>query len=72
MLFSRMRFLAFDSAPPPPLLGPQSLSALGDVVAALAEKRPHVPYRNSKLTSLLQEGLAAPNAKVGGEWGGAL
>ncbi|KAJ8600250.1 hypothetical protein CTAYLR_001999 [Chrysophaeum taylorii] len=38
----------------------QSLSALGNVVAALAEgakKRPHVPYRDSLLTRLLQDTL---------------
>ncbi|KAG2497226.1 hypothetical protein HYH03_004815 [Edaphochlamys debaryana] len=34
-----------------------SLSALGSVVAALTEKRPHVPYRDSRLTHLLQDSL---------------
>lgn len=34
-----------------------SLSALGNVISALTERRPHVPYRDSKLTRILQETL---------------
>lgn len=34
-----------------------SLAALGNCVAALAHKRPHVPFRDSKLTRLLQGSL---------------
>ncbi|KAL9228231.1 hypothetical protein vseg_003836 [Gypsophila vaccaria] len=35
----------------------KSLSALGDVIASLAQRNTHVPYRNSKLTQLLQDSL---------------
>ena len=35
----------------------KSLSALGDVMNARANKSEHVPYRNSTLTSVLQESL---------------
>lgn len=35
----------------------RSLAALADVLGALSEHRGHVPYRNSKLTHLLQDVL---------------
>lgn len=35
----------------------KSLSALGDVIFALSQKSIHVPYRNSKLTQVLQSSL---------------
>jgi kinesin family member C1 len=35
----------------------KSLSALGDVISALSSRESHVPFRNSKLTFLLQNSL---------------
>eukprot|EP00928_Gymnodinium_smaydae_P018668 TRINITY_DN17112_c1_g2_i1.p1 TRINITY_DN17112_c1_g2~~TRINITY_DN17112_c1_g2_i1.p1 ORF type:complete len:1013 (+),score=187.68 TRINITY_DN17112_c1_g2_i1:203-3241(+) len=34
-----------------------SLSALGSVIGALADRRPHVPYRDSRLTRVLEDSL---------------
>jgi len=36
----------------------KSLSALGDVITAMSTKARHVPYRNSKLSHLLQNALS--------------
>ena len=35
----------------------KSLSALGDVISALAGEQPHIPYRNHKLTMLMSDSL---------------
>jgi len=36
----------------------KSLSSLGDVIAAMSAKAAHVPFRNSKLTHVLQSALS--------------
>ena len=41
----------------------KSLSALGDVIAALSKKSKHIPFRNSTLTHMLQDSLGG-NAKT--------
>ncbi|XP_023249739.1 kinesin-like protein KIN-14E [Seriola lalandi dorsalis] len=41
----------------------KSLSALGDVISALSAELSHVPYRNSKLTQVMQDSLGG-NAKT--------
>jgi uncharacterized coiled-coil DUF342 family protein len=41
----------------------KSLSALGDVISALASEQQHIPYRNHKLTMLMSDSLGG-NAKT--------
>jgi kinesin family protein 3/17 len=41
-----------------------SLSALGNVISALVDGRGHVPYRDSKLTRLLQDSLGGNTKTV--------
>lgn len=41
----------------------KSLSALGNVISALSESKSHTPYRDSKLTRILQESLGG-NART--------
>ncbi|CAL6017992.1 Kinesin [Hexamita inflata] len=42
----------------------QSLAALGDVMSALSQKKAFVPYRNNKLTMLLQPGMGGNSKSV--------
>lgn len=45
-------------------LHPFSLSALADVLGALSEQRSHIPYRNTRLTHMLQDTIGKSDAKL--------
>lgn len=42
----------------------KSLSALADVISAMKDQESHIPFRNSKLTFLLQNVLSSQSAKI--------
>ena len=42
----------------------QSLLTLGRVITCLVDRTPHVPYRESKLTRLLQVGVIEKNNNI--------
>ncbi|EGR28887.1 kinesin motor domain protein [Ichthyophthirius multifiliis] len=42
----------------------QSLSTLGNVISALVDNKPYIPYRDSKLTRLLQDSLGGNTKTV--------
>lgn len=46
----------------------QSLSSLGNVIASLSANKGHIPYRDSKLTRILQVSICKePNEKYTGQ-----
>jgi hypothetical protein len=66
-VLARARRIRLRPRSDPAHLHPQhinkSLSALGDCIAALAKRAPHVPYRNSKLTCLLADALGGAHGR---------
>ena len=46
----------------------QSLSTLGNVIASLSANKAHIPYRDSKLTRILQVSTAHQNLRANGQF----